>query len=159
VIDWYMLLAPLVVLPIILLFVFVGCPATEPAVDPYYDLFPPSLRLRFDITKSTPEIMGITAIFTLLPSGGVSHSFPPINSGPLKWSPDASGIDHALGTLETPQFDTTGEPFTCTCRVDVDVDPPIPPFGPEPAPETTHTVTFRFEADPNTNTFSLGVET
>ena len=150
-IDWHVLLAPLVVLPVVLLFVFVGCKATESAnPDPLFGTAR-QLRLNFNIQQSSPAITGIAATFKVHPSGGVEHTFPPIPSDPL----DSSQND-VSGTLKM-EFDNDGDPFSCTCQVDV-LPAGLVPQQFASAPEATGSVTFQFHADVNNKSFSLFVQ-
>jgi hypothetical protein len=149
-IDWYMLLAPLVVLPIVLLFGFVGCAEGSTIEDPLFGTAR-TLKLNFHIVKSNPAVTKITAKFTFHPSGGVDKVFTP---APV---PINSLQDDVSDTLDPVKVDNGGKPFTCSCQVDVEPAELMPQQFTS-APETADSVTFHLYADVGSKSFDLWSE-
>ena len=112
--DWYMLLAPLVALPIILLFAFVGCqPATGPS-DPGFGLFgppEPKAKLIFNIFKADPLITNFTCTFSMSPSF-FPHPLP--SPSFTSWTEK----DVETGALELT-YDAADQPVQCRCEVEI----------------------------------------
>jgi len=82
-IDWYVLLVPLVLVPIALLFVFVGCDLDEKGLAEGRKVI-----LHFeDIPKKTKPLLAITAKFILLEPGAGQPSPSPV-SADVTWAGD-----------------------------------------------------------------------
>jgi hypothetical protein len=77
-IDWYMLLTPLVVLPIALLFVFVGCGLEDSGTNEGLTV---RLRWKFDLGPDIVQITG-SATITSDSVGNAKEKFSPIINSP-----------------------------------------------------------------------------
>jgi hypothetical protein len=115
-IDWYMLLAPLVALPIVLLFAFVGtpCVAAGTSLDDPEFLFDGqgTVGLEFTIPKKNPKLNAIRCAFQ---TPGHNPITPPELT--LSWS---GSFEQNL--FEPIFFDLPPVPRDWTCSVQLIVD-------------------------------------
>jgi hypothetical protein len=116
-IDWYMLLAPLVALPIVLLFAFVGtpCVAAGTSLDDPEFLFDGqgNVGLEFlNIPQKNPKLNAIRCAFT---TPGHDPIIPPELT--LTWSKPFE-----QGLFEPIHFDLPPKPRDWTCLVELIVD-------------------------------------
>jgi hypothetical protein len=113
-IEWYMLLTPLLLLPIILLFAFVGCAEGDLSAG-LFGAAPATrtIRLKYDIPKKSPTIIEIKSTFTI-PFDG---STPPASRA-LTWPP---GITTTANDPPLEGLLHVSGPVDCTCNVELSV--------------------------------------
>jgi hypothetical protein len=107
-IDWFVLLIPLVLLPILVLFVFVGCPLDRSGNR--------SAPIRFSYVGDYSDVQSIEATFTFTPSKTEGSEFPhSVGVIPLTGDQVKPGGDTDLpdGTLFLPDIGT----LKCSCTI------------------------------------------
>ena len=100
--DWFVLLTPLLVLPIVLLFVFVGCPLAHPALRR-------TLTLNLSLSNETAERVTQVEFLVFPPGARMASDMRTIT---------APGVDGRF-TATVPLTDQTGT-WQVECRVSIE---------------------------------------
>jgi len=108
-IDWFIILTPLVLIPIALLFIFIGCTSTEPTF-----VLGPSPILKLTIDKgSFTNVHKITVTFSVVPT---DQTFGPT---------EITDAEIAPGFVVEHDTDfPPDEVFTCTCTCTITITEP-----------------------------------
>jgi hypothetical protein len=119
-IDWYVLLVPVALLPIALLFVFVGC-----GLDEHGGASVRKVMLRYeDIPKKAKPIISFTATFGIVAAANSQQPSPDPSTASVAWT-DGTIWPGVLPQFGVVTFSKDGA-VDCTCEVTVFIQDTFP---------------------------------
>jgi hypothetical protein len=114
-IDWLVLLVPLAALPVVLVFVFVGCPLDREGI--------PGVRLKIPAASSLNAVTGISATVTVTGAEGDSREDSAAMTSPFPPEADFMDFDIDLEAIDAEEEGAAD----CECTISI-VGTPQPPL-------------------------------